>query len=799
MNKLFDEAVVKHKEGKYKEALAIYKEILTSTPDHVQSLVNVGKLYLKVRKPEAAIPFFHNAINILPDNIEIKNSLARAYFEIKEFDKSQYILSEILLKNENYIPALINLSRLHDIKLNTDEVINIYNKILQLDPNSIIAINNLGNIYQMQGKVDKAFELFKKALAINPENAEVRLNMGNLYQIKGDLQKAMSEYRYALSLNPKMAAVYKNIANLIPVIYPYDEALRELNILFKTGVRIPDILLSAGVLAVNNSDYNLAIHLLKTNYEIFPDYFDNIYQLGVAYHHSGRHKKAVEFYEKGYAKKKDSEILLYAMAKAYKSLKNEEKYVFYLEKALEVNPEKHTIQHEIIRQRLNFCDWNNRKDDELNLKKICLEQIKSQSEELIPFLNLNYFNQDSSFLLECAKHSASNVIRKVIVNGKRTIFKHQPKQKDRIKIGYISPDFRNHPTGRVTVDFITNHNRDNFEVFCFSLIADLDDDLIQKKFKDNCEHYVSLYNVSDITAAKIINKNEIDILIDIAGYTTHSRAGILAYKPAPIQCQMIGFPGTMGSDFVQYIIADNFLIPEEHNKFYSEKVVRLPYSFPGSILDFDSKKKLRSDFNLPDDKFIFCCFNSQHKYSPEVFDAWVEILKNTPDSILLLKDGNENYKENIIEQASQRNLDKERIAFAQHISFSDYMTRNKVCDLFLDTFFYTAGSTAINALQVGLPVLTMAGKTNSSRMGGAIVNATELKDFITFSEKEYIEKAIYWGNNKAELDKIKESLQSDILNADLFNTTKYVANIEKSFSKMVEDYVSQKQIEHINV
>jgi predicted O-linked N-acetylglucosamine transferase (SPINDLY family) len=363
----------------------------------------------------------------------------------------------------------------------------------------------------------------------------------------------------------------------------------------------------------------------------------------------------------------------------------------------------------------------------------------------------------------------------------------------------MSPYFRDHPTGRVVVDFISQHNKEDFEIFCFSLIADMPEDQIQNKIKESSDHYISLYNVSIAAAAKQIHDQQIDILIDLAGYTTHSRTEILALQPAPIQCQMIGFPGTMGADFIQYIIADDLLVPKDHELLYTESVLRLPYGFPGSILEVNEEKQSRKDFGLPEDAFIYCCFNSQYKYSPEVFDTWMEILKNVPDGILLLKGGSDTYKNNILSETQKRDIDSARIIFAENLPFPDYMARNKVCDLFLDTFFYTAGSTAINVLQTGLPVLTFAGKTNASRMGASIVNATNLKEFICDSTDAYKEKAIYLGNNPASLNQIKDDCKQEILDSDLFNSKKYTLNLERGFTKMWEDYLMGKKPESINI
>jgi len=799
MEKILEEAIKKHREGRLKEAIDLYKNLLELNPNNVQVLVLTGKIYLKVKKPKVAAPFFEHANKIMPENPDILTNMGKSHMQLGSYAKAKEIYNQVLEKNRDHIPTILNLAKLNKLESNFDQAILLYKGVIEKQPDSIIALNNLANVYQEKGMIDESLILYTKALEVNPQSTKLRMNYANILQIDGKFDEALEEYRKALSINPKFTAVYKNLADLYPKIYSYEKALKEIETLFKSGVNIPEILLSAGILAINNSDFKLSKKILAKNHELFPDHYESLYQLGISYHQSGYFKKALIAYEKAYAIKENSDILLYAMAKAYTDTKQDKKALEFLHKAVEINPNNYTVQHELIRNRLNTCDWSKRKEDELNLKEISRKQIELETSDPIPFLNLNYFHQENEFLKECSEHSAQNSIRKVAKIKSELIFKHEPRIKDKIRVGYISPDFRDHPTGRVTVDFISAHSKEDYEVFCFSLIADLPNDTIQNKFKESCDHYISLYNVPTVAAAKIIYENQIDILIDIAGYTTYSRTDILALQPAPIQCQMIGFPGTMGSSFIQYIIADDFLIPETHEEFYTEKIVRLPYGFPGSILDVNLEKKTRKDFNLPEEKFIYCCFNSQYKYSPELFDAWMNILREVPDSILLLKGGSDSYKNNILNEVGNREVDQSRIFFADNLPFPDYMARNNVCDLFLDTFFYTAGSTAINALQMGLPVLTFAGDTNASRMGASIVQATPLQDFILESVDGYIGKAIFYGNNRIVLDKIKNEYKSKVLKTDLFNKEKFVSRIEDSFTKIWENFLMGKSPENIYI
>ncbi len=783
-------ALQKYKEGKYQEALNLYQEILKQNPNHLQGLVNAGKLYLKAKKPNIALRFLERANKVNANNPEILNNIGKAYIQLDNLVNAKNFFSQSIILDEKYTPAMINLAKIYRKENKNKEAIEIYNKVLEIKPQSIIALNNLGNIYHGTGKVDKAEELYRKALKLNPENAQLHLNFGNILQLKNKYEEALKEYERAIILNPGLEKGYKNLMELYGRIYPYEKAMKAFEDLFKKTQKIPDILFGSAILAINNGDFKLAIRLLSKNHELFPEHYETLYQLGISYHQTGFFKKAQKAYNLAYKLNQDSDLLLYAMAKSYSDLKQDEKAIEFLSKAIRVNPDNFTVQHELIRHRLNVCDWSQRKDDERTLREISLKQIEQETNAPIPFLNLNYFKQDKEFLKRASEHTARNNLRKVERLKSEVKFKHRPVVKEKLRIGYISPDFRDHPTGRVTVDFIGEHNKDEYEVYCFSIIADLEKDPIQNKFREHCDHFISLYNVPLGQAAKKIYDLNIDILIDLSGYTTYTRTEILALQPAPVQCQMVGFPGTMGDSFIQYIFGDEQLIPHDHEPYYYEKVVRLPYGFPGSVLDVNKDKKKRSDFNLPENVFIYCCFNSQYKLSPEIFDIWVEVLKKVPESVLLLKGGSGIYKQNVINEIKKRSLDSSRIIFAENLPFPDYMARNSVCNLFLDTFYYTAGSTAVNALQAGLPVLTYTGNTNASRMGTSILNAAGLNDFICTSIEEYKERAIYYGKNPDKLELISQELESSILNSALFDSKQFARNLEKGFDKIWENYLS---------
>lgn len=348
-------------------------------------------------------------------------------------------------------------------------------------------------------------------------------------------------------------------------------------------------------------------------------------------------------------------------------------------------------------------------------------------------------------------------------------------------MAYISPDFRSHPIGQVVYHLFQYHNRDEFEVYAYALLHDQNgDDLFRDKIKADVDYFIDIQKMSFEDAAKQINNDEIDILIDLAGYTTYSKAQILALKPAPIQILFMGQPDSSGADFIDYYIADKILIPEENQKYYTEKILYLPTGYFGSPLKVSDKKYTKSDFDIPEDAFVFCCFCNSYKYEPVLFTAWMEILKQSSNGVLWLNYAdNQTYKNNILKFAQKHGVDSSRLFFAERLEHEDYMARYQICDLFLDTLHYSAGSTAISALMVNVPVLTTTGTSNAENMGASICSAANLTETICSNVNEYVMKAVELSRDSFQLNLLKSKLIEQKAKSPLFDVKQFVCDLEE--------------------
>jgi predicted O-linked N-acetylglucosamine transferase (SPINDLY family) len=373
-------------------------------------------------------------------------------------------------------------------------------------------------------------------------------------------------------------------------------------------------------------------------------------------------------------------------------------------------------------------------------------------------------------------------------------------KKEKIRIAYFSPDFRNHPVSLLTAELFEVHDRDRFEVFAFSLQKAPIGDETNLRLRKGFDRFIDVDEMSDQEIAQFARELEIDIAIDLAGPTQYSRTGIFSYRAAPIQVNWLGYPGTIGADFIDYIVADKIIIPESHQQFYAEKIVYLPNTY---MVD-DSKRTAsirvftREEFSLPKNAFVFCCFNNDYKFNPQVLDSWSRILLTVKNSVIWISENNEYFRSNIVAEFESRGIDHDRIIFAQRVEMmADHLSRYALADLFLDTHPYNAHTTALDSLKAGVPVLTLMGQSFASRVAASLLNAIGLPELITNTQEEYEALAIDLAMNPQKLTDIKLKLAKNRLTAPLFDTPLFTKNLEAAYIKMIERYQVDSKPDHL--
>lgn len=359
---------------------------------------------------------------------------------------------------------------------------------------------------------------------------------------------------------------------------------------------------------------------------------------------------------------------------------------------------------------------------------------------------------------------------------------------DRIRVGYYSADFHAHATAHLMAELFECHDRTEFEVTAFSF-GRMTGDAMQQRLKAGAEHFIDVRNMTDQDVAALSRKHEIDIALDVKGFTEGYRAGIFAHRAAPVQALYLAYPGTMAAAYYDYNIADSTIVPEAHFPFFSEKIIQLPHSYQVN----DRKRKAaahvptKAELGLPADGFVFCSFNNNFKITPDVFDAWMRILKAVPDSVLWLIEDSTLASTNLRKEAQKRDVDPGRLIFCGRVAPADHLARHAAADLFLDTFPCNAHTTASDALWMGVPLLTYMGKSFVARVAGSLLKAVNLPELIVEDLPAYEALAISLGKNPARVQAMKDKLVRERMTSPLFDTPRYTRDLEAAYHRMYED------------
>ena len=383
-------------------------------------------------------------------------------------------------------------------------------------------------------------------------------------------------------------------------------------------------------------------------------------------------------------------------------------------------------------------------------------------------------------------NSALKFVQEKVGRFERMVpFKHRYGH-EKLKIGYLSSNLSMHAVSLLTVELFETHNRENVEVHAFCWSPE-DGTPFRERVRSAFDHFHSIAGLSDEAAAELIKSLEIDVVVDLQGLTSGARPDLIARGAAPVQVAYLGYPGSSGMPYVDYVVADHFIMPLELLPHFSEKPLYMQTVFQVS----DSKRPIaatpsRESFGLPQDQLIFCAFNNNYKFTPEVFESWMRILRACPNSVLWLLEDNVWSKSNLTKSAMAHGIHPDRLRFAGRIHPADYLARFRAADLFLDTTPYNAGTTANDALWAGLPILTLSGKTYVSRMAGSLLNSVGLTDLIALTHEEYEKKAIELYLNRGLLDRYKNELADAKANGRLFNTKVFCGEFEAALKALFQ-------------
>lgn len=660
-------------------------------------------------------------------------------------------------------------------------------KSLKTNP---LTLSNIGNVFFDLKEYNNALEAYDKAIKLNPNYDEAWSNKGNvLYELKR-YDEALVHHEKALSLNPNYVAAWSNKGNTLHELKRYDEAIAHYD---KALMLQPDCAESCsnkGNTLNELKRYDEALVLLDKALSIKPDNLGAWLNKGNALGGLKHYDEAVIHFNKVLSLDPNHSVAWRNKGNALNEINQYIEAIACFEKAFELNPDCYWLLGDLIHSKMKICAWQDLEENlsTLSRRVDSLEKITSPF-PLIALVDDAMLHRKSSEIYSQSRFPSNKILGNI---SKRPV-------QEKIRLGYFSADFKNHPVSYLTAELFELHDKNQFEIIAFSFGINDGGDM-RLRLIQAFNQFFDVSAMSDLEIAKLSRDLHIDIAIDLGGYTTDSRTAIFAYRAAPIQISYIGYLGTMGAGYYDYLLADKTIIPESLQAFYSERIVYLPsYQVNDRKRIISDMAIKRRDLGLPENGFVFCCFNNNYKILPETFDGWMRILSAVEGSVLFLYADKKEAKDNLQKEAEARGIHSSRLVFGERLPTEEYLARYRACDLFLDTTPYNAGTTASDALWVGLPVLTMIGESFAGRVAASILHAIELPELVTSSQADYESLAIELATNSLMLDSIKQKLMSNRLTTPLFDTPLFTRNLESAYIEMNQRNHADLQIAAISI
>lgn len=704
-------------------------------------------------------------------------------------DQAEALYRQVLAQAPDHVDAWHLLGMVRYGQQRFTEAAEMISRALRSHRDAVL-LGNLANVYKETGAFDQALRLYDEAIALKPDNPFNHYNLGLTQLAAGRPEAALSSLEQARRLKPDFVDASLSLGNAAKALNRLEAAAQAYREAIRYRPDHADAHANLGAIQVLLGQQAAAVASLQTALRLNPQQAGAYNNLGSALHELGRLEEARQALLQAIALCPQGIDAYANLGAVLQDMDRFPEAVAAYRQVLALNPQHDGALSQMFFHLRYLCDWH---EDEA-LQSALRAAVPRQSGTLQPFALCGADASPAEQQLCARAYAARQMV------PPETVFRHWAAPAPRLRLGYLSSDFHDHATAHLMAEVFELHDRNRFEVtaYCFSR---RDGSAMRQRLERAFDRMVDLRTLDHRQAAEQIHADGIDILVDLKGYTQGARPPILAHRPAPIQVNYLGYPGTMGASFIDYILADSVVLPEADFTFYTEKSVWLPACYQPN----DRQRRIaetsptREALGLPAQGFVFCCFNNSWKISPEMFGRWMRILSAVPGSVLWLLETNAVAKDNLRRAAVAHGVAAERLIFASRLPLPEHLARQRQADLFLDTVPYNAHTTTSDALWAGLPVLTCSGTTFASRVAGSLLRAIGMADLIAPDLASYEARAISLASDPAALQQIRHRLVTGRAHAPLFETVGFTRALEQAYSYMVTRYRAGMAPDHFRV
>lgn len=673
--------------------------------------------------------------------------------------------------------ALLQAGNTHFVQKRYADALHAYAEALSLEPKSVNANFNRANTLLQLGRVQEALQGFEATLQLAPDLALAHYQLGVIHQQASRNDLALNHYRESVRFDPRFAQAHFNAGTVLEKLNQLEEAL----VCFQLAGKANPQLLEA---FVNQANIQLKLHRLLDaidNYQrvlaLQPDHADALSNIGSAQMQMKQLPLALDTFSSALHLRPHDASLYAKRALVHVHMKRLDLAQADFDHALQLDPTVELLQGNVLASRMLTCQWADLIERQAQIRQLVRAQGRNC---ILPFNALGLFDEPELHLAVAQLHARQHPVQPL----------DQPFQAptgSKIKVAYISADLQNHATTVLMAELFELHDKGAFETIAISIGPDANDEM-RKRLLAAFDRFVDARQMTDAAVARLCRELGVDIAVDLKGFTEDARFGIFAHRCAPIQVSYIGYPGTTGADCMDYVLADPVVLPFDQQPHYTERIVHLPHSYQvnDSQRRISSRVFTRTELGLPEDAFVFCCFNNNYKIHPATYDVWMRLLRATPGSVLWLFEDNAFVGPNLRREAEARGVSGDRLVFAPRMPLDEHLARHRLADLFLDTLPYNAHTTTSDALWAGLPVVTLKGQAFAGRVAASLLTAVGLPELITDTPEAYEALALALAHDRERLQAIRHRLAELRTTQPLFNARLFARHLEAAYRTMVE-------------